>query len=381
MAAVPLPVTLLADLARGDLAALHLLLLSGTIDSLLDARLETEHQDTLLTWAARHAQSAAVRLLLDSGASVCATTGRGATALFIACQNGHYDCVLPLLRASAQANSDQANANGATPLFIACQQGRLDIARLLCTGADVNRARNDGGTPLFAACLAGHMHIARLLVDAGARVNQPNLNGASALLVACGRGHVECSRYLIDAGAAVEQPMANGATPLAISCMKGHLEIVKLLSSHGASRAATPFGSPEEVATRYGYPSIAAWLVASRGWTPLAHLESLTAARATSLLRSGAGLHEGEPTPLQRAAGGEGEAAALVRRAAEPWSPASHSLFPAPARACAVALMWIGHRIAYGSPSRSELGALSDAWREHVVPHAVARERSGPPVA
>ena len=95
--------------------------------------------------------------------------------------------------------------------------------------------------------------------------------------------------------------MANGATPLAISCMKGHLEIVKLLSSHGASRAATPFGTPEEVATRYGYTSIAAWLIASRGWTPLAHLESLTAARALSLLRSGASLHEGGPTPLQRA--------------------------------------------------------------------------------
>ena len=45
-------------------------------------------------------------------------------------------------------------------------------------------------------------------------------------------------------------------------------------------------------------------------------------------LRSGASLHEGEPTPLRRAAGGEGEAAALIRQAAAPWSPASHSLFP-----------------------------------------------------
>ena len=42
---------------------------------------------------------------------------------------------------------------------------------------------------------------------------------------------------------------------------------------------------------------------------------------------------------LQRAAGGEGEAAALIRRAAPPWSPASHSLFPAAARARAALLV------------------------------------------
>ena len=37
--------------------------------------------------------------------------------------------------------------------------------------------------------------------------------------------------------------------------------------------------------------------------------------------------------------GGEGEAAALIRRAAAPWSPASHSLFPAAARARAALLV------------------------------------------
>ena len=117
------------------------------------------------------------------------------------------------------------------------------------------------------------------------------------------------------------------------------IEVVKFLSSYSASRAATPYGTPEAIANSRGHADLAAWLVASRGWTPLAHLETLTAARALSLLRSGASLHEGEPTPLQRAAGGEGEAAALIRRAAAPWSPASHSLFPAAARARAALLV------------------------------------------
>ncbi|EOD14056.1 hypothetical protein EMIHUDRAFT_356702, partial [Emiliania huxleyi CCMP1516] len=163
--------------------------------------------------------------------------------------------------------------------------------------------------------------------------------GATPLIMASQQGHLEIARLLLEAGAAIDQADEQGSTPLLAACHNGHLEVAKLLSSYGASRAATPFGTPEEFATEEGHADLAAWLVASRGWTPLAHLETLTAARATALLRSGASLHEGEPTPLRRAAGGEGEAAALVRRAAAPWSPASHSLFPAAARARAALLV------------------------------------------
>ena len=55
--------TLLPDLAVGDLAALRAFL-SGcgtrgtSLTAQLDARLDTEKQDTLLTWAARGAAAA-----------------------------------------------------------------------------------------------------------------------------------------------------------------------------------------------------------------------------------------------------------------------------------------------------------------------------------
>ncbi|EOD31535.1 hypothetical protein EMIHUDRAFT_364913, partial [Emiliania huxleyi CCMP1516] len=162
------------------------------------------------------------------------------------------------------------------------------------------------------ACYKGHLEIARLLREAGAAVNQARNNGATPLFMACNKGHLEIARLLLEAGAAVSQAEQNGVTPLYIASQEGHIECVRLLRDASA---------------------------AIRGWTPLAHLETLTAARATSLLRSGASLHEGEPTPLRRAAGGEGEAAALVRRAAAPWSPASHPLFPAAARARAALLV------------------------------------------
>ena len=265
--------TLLVGLGQGDHTFLMAILSARRMRGTLNAWYPNPTQDTLLTWAARHGQAEAVRLLLQGGASAGAPDGGGASALYIASQEGHLE-IARLLR-DAGAAVDQADKDGATPLFVACELGQLEVAQLL-----------------------------------------------------------------IEAGAAIEQPLDDGSTPLLIACHFCHLEVAKLLSSYGASRAAVPHvGTPEEVADRQGHADLAAWLVASRGWTPLAHLETLTAARATSLLRSGASLHEGEPTPLQRAAGGEGEAAALIRRAAAPWSPASHSLFPAPARARAALLV------------------------------------------
>ena len=113
--------TSLADLRRGNLTSLRALLAGRTrgaaLTALLDARLEAENQFTLLVWAAYCGQADAVRLLLESGASVGATTGRGSTALAIACQEGQLDCVRLLLGANADA--DQAEDDGATPLFMA----------------------------------------------------------------------------------------------------------------------------------------------------------------------------------------------------------------------------------------------------------------------
>ena len=105
----------------------------------------------------------------------------------------------------------------------------------------------------------------------------------------------EAARLLLEAGVAMDQADEDGVTPLFMACHFGHLEVAKLLSSYGASRAATPFGTPEEVATEEGHADLAAWLVASRGWTPLQHLEACPrlAAEGVSALSS-------RPLPLFR---------------------------------------------------------------------------------
>eukprot|EP00966_Prymnesium_polylepis_P335765 7391102-Prymnesium_polylepis.1 len=94
--------------------------------------------------------------------------------------------------------------------------------------------------------------------------------------------------------------------------------------------------------TRSSLPS---WLYASADWTPLHHLEWLTAARARVLLRDGAGIHVGTPSPLERARQLDGEASVLVRLAGAGWSPVSHNLFPARARARAFAVARLGYAL------------------------------------
>jgi len=64
----------------GDLAALRALLAGWRTRGTLNARLDTEKQDTLLTWAAWQAE--AVRLLLEAGASASGRRLAAALPLF-----------------------------------------------------------------------------------------------------------------------------------------------------------------------------------------------------------------------------------------------------------------------------------------------------------
>ena len=127
-----------------------------------------------------------------------------------------------------------------------------------------------------------------------------------------------------------------------------------------------------------------AWLQLSRSWsTPLHHLATIGAARATQLLRDGANLHastDDGASPLAlaldsaRVGSAPSESAAgLVLLAAEPWSPENHALFGAPARERACDLLWLGHGLSKHPLFVACGQALVDIWKLVVMPHAVNR--------
>ena len=317
----------------------------------LEMPLHTEKQDTLLTWAARHGNTAAMSMLLQAGADVNGGTARRASALHVACYRGHPECVRLVLGAGAAVN--KANDKGATALWLACQEGQTECVRLV--------------------------------LDAGAAVNKAKRRDkrATPLLIACHRGHTECVRLLLDADAAVDQE-----GPMFMACFRGHTECVKLLSSRGAARTFEHGHNGHQLpaanlARQYGHNELADWLDRSQRWTPLHHLEQLTVESTVEILRGGGTtLHarpgDGVPSVLERAMEANAPAAVAdtIRRAAQPWSPATHHLFPEAARARAVDLLRIGNKLAFGGRFDGEEVALYDVWRGHVMAIAVTREMS-----
>ena len=167
------------------------------------------------------------------------------------------------------------------------------------------------------------------------------------------------------------------------------LETLQLLCAYAPSREAVRAHPMPD----WTSAECAQWLDATRRWTSrLHHFEFLSLERVRALLVEGADVRAGDggagaPTPSSLAAArllpgqpvDDGRAAAaLIVRAAAPWSPRTHALFPAAAKARAVELLRIGwllaRRVQRLVTDASDVeGAFRDAWLDHVMPHDIAR--------
>jgi ankyrin repeat protein len=335
---------------------------------------------TALMRAANGGHIACLQLLLSCNADVDLASCEGATALQRACANGHAGCVKVLL--AAKATVDQPDSNFRTPLMIGSGEGHATcVALLLAAKAVVDQANDRGETALLRACLFNHTESARMLIGAGANVNHSATLGLTALMLTCAESHFECTRLLLEASATVDQANESGITALFAACSHGCVDCAQLLSSYGANRSWLLQGLPltaELVTIDQRHEDLVNWLRISARWTPLHHIEVLTHDRTRSLLRAGADLHatldSSTPSPLERACKMWPPTAAseLVRRAALPWSVQTHDLFPSGARARAVELVRIVHQLG-AQRFMGEFQSLVDAWRSHVIPHAIDR--------
>jgi hypothetical protein len=236
----------------------------------------------------------------------------------------------------------------------------------------------------------GKLECVRALLEAGAHVNQADESGWTALIIASANGLLECVRALLEAGAVVMQLRDDGTCALENACASS-LEMLQLLCAYAPSREAVRAHSMpgDRVA-----PECAQWLEATSRWTsPLHHFEFLPIEGVRALLVEGADVRAGDagpdaPTPLSLAEArllrGDGfeddraVRAALIVSAAAPWSPKTHALFPAGAKARAVELLRIGWLLAGGFQScvadaRQLEVAFRDAWLGHVMPLAIER--------
>nr|XP_024358544.1 ankyrin repeat domain-containing protein, chloroplastic-like isoform X3 [Physcomitrium patens] len=138
---------------------MHTLAASGQknrLDLLLRRGGEINAQDvdgfTAMHWAVLRggARDTIIRYLLNSDAHLTAKEKDGATVLHYAARNANSFAIKSLLRSNADINA--CDNEGWTPLHIAAQSGRTDIVHLLfAMGADTDVYNKDGNTPLDLA--------------------------------------------------------------------------------------------------------------------------------------------------------------------------------------------------------------------------------------
>ena len=167
--------------------------------------------------AARNADTAALRDLLNRGASVHTPEGDGTTALHWASYRDAGDSADLLIRAGANVNA--ANDLGVTSLWLASQNGSEGmVRRLLAAGANPNMALLSGETPLMVAARSGSPTVVELLINKGANAEARGARGQTALMWAVAQKHADVVKVLLAHGVNVHvrsnrESMVQAVTP------------------------------------------------------------------------------------------------------------------------------------------------------------------------
>jgi len=164
----------------------------------------------------------------------------GVTALHVAAQGGHLECVNILLEAGANANIKDDEGRTGLLLAIKGNYGKVASA-LVKAGADPSTPYvDDAGEShdlLFDAIMVENDEFAMLLIEKGADIYHKDEKKVSTLLQASHRGLTDVVKVLLEKNAAgkggsayIDDASDEGITPLISACSEGHAEIVKVLA-------------------------------------------------------------------------------------------------------------------------------------------------------
>jgi ankyrin repeat protein len=212
------------------------------------------------------AQSADLaKLLLDSGADVELTDGRGRNALYIACGMTSIDLTKLFLKRSSPAAIMQAASDGTTPLCVAMNAGSEALALLVLAAHpddyDVNEVLNVD-TNLYEAAGYGFVKLAEALLQRGADVNFGCVGerDRTPYIYAAHVGDLAMLDLLHEYGADVNAVAKDGCTALLRASSEGKALAVKRMLRHGVDVHGTPLsegaGTPLYSAINKGYISV-----------------------------------------------------------------------------------------------------------------------------
>jgi cytohesin len=190
---------------------------------------------TAMHLAATTGQMKMIEELLSMGVEVDAATSGGKygdgdyTPLGCAAENGKLAAVKLLIERGATVD---ANCDGGTPLGKAAAGGHMDVVKHLIKVA----AKVDGSpgynSPLARAIRGRHKKTINYLLAQGADVNSVDGNGTGAMSAAVGNGDIEMVKLLLSKGAKVEDSSQH-SDYMETALGQGNSQLAWLLIEHG----------------------------------------------------------------------------------------------------------------------------------------------------
>ena len=180
-------------------------------------------------------------MLLDSDRfnAVNALDAWGASALYVAAENGHKDVVKALLRSLRFTLAPQHEwLECFSALHVAAWKGYLEVAKVLLSDsrfptATVNAQNRYGGTALHTAARFGHYGVVDVLLRHRRFRSADALDcmGSSALHTAAHSGHDSAVQSLLQSGpvSCMASPNTSGLTALHLAAVQGHEGVTRAL--------------------------------------------------------------------------------------------------------------------------------------------------------
>ncbi|XP_068222418.1 transient receptor potential channel pyrexia-like isoform X3 [Palaemon carinicauda] len=182
-----------------------------------------------------------LRILIKAGVFVSATNERGATALHLAANKGHFKCVKELLELGAEVS--QKDNDGCLPLHYAARnrskRGIKTLQHLMKSGSSVDVPEKNGYTPLHIAALASNATAMKLLLKVSGSHGLTNDRGQTPLHLA---STPVVAEILLKAGAQGWADDLYGRTVIN-TAIKYHPTVVKNLLDFGTAIQGDPHDS------------------------------------------------------------------------------------------------------------------------------------------